>query len=72
MTTCNLPQLVTSDCGDALVSLSDASILLNAIVGTPNPRTMCVHGFTNRKQVVILIDTDSTHNFLDLALVQKH
>lgn len=32
---------------------------------------MRVYGFINRKYVVILIDTGSTHNFLDFTLVQK-
>lgn len=56
---------------EGLVSLGGASISLHAIVGTLKPRNMHVLGFINRKQVVILIDTRSTHNFLNLALVQK-
>lgn len=52
-----------------LVSLSDGFISLHAMVGTPNQRTMHVHGFINIKHVVILIDTGSTHEFLDIVLV---
>lgn len=52
-------------------SLDIASISLHAIVGTLSPRTMTVLGLVNRRQVVILINSSSTHDFLDLAMVKK-
>lgn len=52
-------------------SLEIASISLNAIVGTPTPQTMRVLGLINNRQVVILIDTCITCNFLDVAVVKK-
>lgn len=56
---------------DGLVALNDASISLHAMVSTTNPRTMRVHGLIDREQVVIMVKTGSTHNFLDIALVHK-
>lgn len=56
---------------EALVSLDDASISLHAMVGTPNPRTICVYGLINKKHVVILIGTGSTYNFFGHCLSLK-
>jgi len=43
-------------------------ISLNAITGTPHPKTMRLVGFLRLQLVVILIDSDSTHNFIDTKL----
>lgn len=40
-------------------------ISLNAITGTPSPKTMKLVGVLNNQRVVILIDSGSMHNFLD-------
>lgn len=58
----------SSDVG--LVSIIYSSISLHAMVGTPNLRTMHVQGVINMKQVIVLIDIGSTHNFLDVTLIQ--
>jgi len=43
-------------------------ISLNAITGSPSPKTMRVVGLLRYHQVVILIDSGSTHNFIDMKL----
>jgi hypothetical protein len=43
-------------------------ISLNAITGTPSPKTMRIVGFLRFNQVIILIDSGSTHNFVDTKL----
>jgi hypothetical protein len=45
-------------------------ISINAITGTPNPKTMRVMGVLRNQQVVILIDSGSTHNFVDAQLAE--
>lgn len=44
---------------------------LHTIVGSPNPRIMRLMGRVKGQPVVILVDTDSTHNFLDPTIVFK-
>ncbi|XP_042950056.1 uncharacterized protein LOC122282167 [Carya illinoinensis] len=46
-------------------------ISLHAITGSLNPRTMRVKGKVGSQWAAILIDTGSTHNFLDSAVVTK-
>ncbi|XP_042983164.1 uncharacterized protein LOC122312586 [Carya illinoinensis] len=46
-------------------------ISLHAITGSLNPRTMRVKGKVGSQWATILIDTGSTHNFLDPAVVIK-
>ncbi len=43
-------------------------ISLNAITGTPSPKTMRIVGYLRFQPVVILIDSGSTHNFVDTKL----
>jgi hypothetical protein len=43
-------------------------ISLNAITGTPSPKTMRIFGFLRLHQVIVLIDSGSTHNFVDAKL----
>jgi hypothetical protein len=43
-------------------------ISLNAITGTPAPKTMPIVGFLRFSQVIILIDSGSTHKFIDTKL----
>jgi len=47
---------------------TDPEISLNAITGTPTPKTMRLIGVLKNQQVIILIDSGSTHNFLDSKL----
>jgi hypothetical protein len=44
-------------------------ISLNAIVGSPSPKTMRIIGFLRYHRVTVLIDSGSTHNFVDVELV---
>lgn len=43
-------------------------ISLNAITGTPNPKTMRIVGIIRFIRVIVLIDSGSTHNFVDSKL----
>ena len=45
-----------------------AKITLYALLGSPSPGTMRIWGRINHHDMVILIDSGSTHNFLDEAL----
>ena len=45
-----------------------AEITLYALLGSPSPSTMKVWGRINHQEMVMLIDSGSTHNFLDVAL----
>ncbi len=43
-------------------------ISLNAITGTPSPKTTRIVRFIKTNRVIILIDSGSTHNFVDTKL----
>jgi hypothetical protein len=62
-------QLPEPDPGDFFLE-EFPEISLNAITGTPTPKTMRIVGFIKNQQVVILIDSGSTHNFLDESLAR--
>ena len=46
-------------------------ISLHAIAGAPSPRTMRLVGTIGKHAVIILIDTGSTHNFVDRSVAKK-
>jgi hypothetical protein len=46
-------------------------ISIHALAGSPSPKTMCILGYVNDCAVVILIDTGSTHNFMDPSIQQR-
>lgn len=52
--------------GIAAVKNNFAKITLYALLGNPSPGTMRILGRIKHKEVVILIDSGSTHNFLDV------
>ena len=52
-------------------SVEEAGIALYALSGTPTSRTMRVKGRVKCKSVVILIDSGSTHNFVDPSLFSQ-
>lgn len=47
----------------------EAEITLYALVGSPSPNTMRVRSKIKELGLVSLIDSGSTHNFLDLFVV---
>lgn len=47
------------------------NISLHAITGPGTSRTMRVSGSLHNQELVILIDSGSTHNFVDPVVVQK-
>lgn len=47
-------------------------ISLHAISGTPKPSTMRLMGKIGMSKVVIVVDTGSTHNFLDPSVAKKN
>ncbi|XP_040996213.1 uncharacterized protein LOC121242414 [Juglans microcarpa x Juglans regia] len=47
-----------------------ASISVQALVGSPSPKTMRVFGQIRKRRLIILIDIGSTHNFVDTAVVR--
>ena len=49
----------------------DVEITLYALIGTLTPGTMRVRGKINGSGLVILVDTSSTHNFVDALLVSS-
>ena len=48
---------------------TEPEITLYALVGNPTPGTMRVKGRVNSVSLVILVDSRSTHNFIDAAVV---
>ena len=46
-------------------------ILLHALIGIEWYQTMRVQGKIKNQTVVILVDTGSTHNFMDQLVVRK-
>uniref|UniRef100_A0A7N2KR02 Uncharacterized protein n=1 Tax=Quercus lobata TaxID=97700 RepID=A0A7N2KR02_QUELO len=52
------------------LQLNQADITLYALLGSPSPGTMRVLGQIRGHWVVILLDTGSSHNFLDAVLVR--
>ena len=48
---------------------TELEITLSALVGSPTPGTMRVKGRVNSISLVILVDSGSTHNFIDAAVV---
>ncbi|RVW33015.1 Retrovirus-related Pol polyprotein from transposon 17.6, partial [Vitis vinifera] len=56
----------------ALIELKDAvELSLNSVVGLTTSGTMKIKGTIGSKEVIILVDSGATHNFLSLELVQQ-
>ena len=69
---CN-EQFVEIDNGGCMVRRqeeeAEPEITLYALVGSPTPGTMRVKGKVQSVSLVILVDSRSTHNFIDIAVV---
>ncbi|KAF5465151.1 hypothetical protein F2P56_015182 [Juglans regia] len=65
------PNTDQEECSDGTNTRKEHEISLHAIIGTINPRTMHVMGRVGSQAVTILIDSGSTHNFLDSALMSQ-
>jgi hypothetical protein len=69
------PASVPVDPMSDLIEFSDGEIVpeisLHAVTGSIHPKTMRVSGYLGNLKVVILIDSGSTHNFMDAALIHK-
>ncbi|OMO79271.1 reverse transcriptase [Corchorus capsularis] len=57
--------------GGAVETLEDAEISIHAITGTPSSRTMWIRGSLEGYPLLILIDSGSTHSFLDSTLARE-
>ena len=56
----------------SLIELKDiVELSLNSVVGLTTPGTMKIKGTIGSKEVIILVDSGATHNFLSLDLVQQ-
>jgi len=49
----------------------ELELSLHAMEGSSSPRTIRLLGHVNKKLVSILLDTGSTHNFIDPRVVQR-
>lgn len=49
----------------------ELEISLNAITGTPSSNTMRIVGKVAEERVMVLVDSGSTHNFLDPSVLQQ-
>ena len=51
--------------------IEEAEITLYALVGSPTPGTVRVNGMIMGEGLIIILDSGSTHNFIDAALLLK-
>nr|GEW51033.1 hypothetical protein [Tanacetum cinerariifolium] len=64
-------EIVETDVGLQFSNESPPQISLNALTGINNYKTMRVKGYIGKKQIHILVDRGSTHNFLDLQTTKR-
>ncbi|OMO56102.1 Retroviral aspartyl protease [Corchorus olitorius] len=56
---------------EAIAATIDPVLSLHAILGTSGPQTMRVMGIIKQQQVIILIDSGSSHNFIDRGVAKR-
>ena len=49
----------------------DPQISVHALTRIANFHTMCVTGYYQKKPLYVLIDSGSTHNFLDIEVAKR-
>lgn len=68
-------QFSQAEVGKEMVELPEVTnkpeIYLHALVGSSNPQTMSVKGKVARQRVVLMIDSGSTHNFIDWSVAKR-
>ena len=69
---------IFTDCIDTLYEVAKSGdevpkplVSLYAMLGTKDSQTMRLQGRTKNIQVVILVDSYSSHNFMDLAIAKR-
>lgn len=71
----DLPYLGSEDVNDAQIEQDTQEtipgISFHAMAGTEHPQTIRVPGKLKNKEVIVLIDGGSTHNFIDQSIVSK-
>ena len=71
MSVCPTPDVFHAESVETESHMAEAEITLYALLGSPSPGTLRIKGKINGYRVVILLDTSSTHNFLDAAILSK-
>ena len=66
-----LDEEVGSDLTKPIEQEEDVGITLYALIGTPTPGTMRVRGKINGSGLVLLVNTGSTHNFVNALVVSS-
>ena len=49
----------------------NATICFNALVGITTHQTLNIEGYIKKKKVIVLIDLDSTHNFIHCKIPKE-
>ncbi|KAK0583771.1 hypothetical protein LWI29_002762 [Acer saccharum] len=70
---CITPKLfyIEAEYDEVEVEPPDGEISLNAITGSQTSNTMKLEGYIGKHRLVILVDSGSTHNFVDSNLIKK-
>ena len=56
---------------DKVITEQNPYLSLHALEGTVNYQTMRVRGSVGKKMLYVLIDTESTHNFISCSMAAK-